>query len=91
MEAAHIYPKSEDGVDAVQNGIALCRFHHWTFDTGWTGVSDNFEIIVRDRPERETYDEIQNLAGDNMILPDDPSHHPLPKFLKAHRELNGFE
>ena len=91
VEAAHIYPKSEDGTDAVQNGIALCRFHHWAFDTGWAAISDEFEILIRDRPDQETYDELQDLAGDQLSLPDEPSHHPLPKFLKAHRELNGFE
>jgi putative restriction endonuclease len=55
VEAAHIYPKSEDGIDAVQNGIALCKFHHWAFDTGWAAVDDDFEIMIRDRPEQESY------------------------------------
>lgn len=91
VEAAHIYPKSEDGTDAVQNGIALCRFHHWAFDTGWTAISDEFEIIVRDRPGKEAYKDLRQLDGDQILLPDNSHHHPLPKFLEAHRQLNGFE
>lgn len=34
VEAAHIYPRSENGRDDVRNGLALCRLHHWAFDTG---------------------------------------------------------
>lgn len=91
VEAAHIYPKSEDGVDAVQNGIALCRFHHWAFDTGWAAIDDEYEIVIRERPDQETYDDLRELDGDKILLPDDSQYRPLPKFLEAHRELNGFE
>jgi hypothetical protein len=34
LEATHIKPVSDGGPDIVQNGIALCRLHHWAFDAG---------------------------------------------------------
>jgi 5-methylcytosine-specific restriction endonuclease McrA len=55
VEAAHIYPKSEGGVDEVQNGVALCKLHHWAFDAGWISFTDDHEIIVRDAPEQDQY------------------------------------
>ncbi|NIT56193.1 MAG: hypothetical protein GWN00_08130, partial [Aliifodinibius sp.] len=32
--AAHIIPKHKDGSDDPRNGLALCRTHHWAFDSG---------------------------------------------------------
>jgi putative restriction endonuclease len=34
MEAAPILPKKLRGTDHPQNGISLCRLHHWAFDNG---------------------------------------------------------
>ena len=34
IEAAHILPWATYDLDDVRNGIALCRFHHWAFDSG---------------------------------------------------------
>lgn len=49
VQAAHIVPHSYNGKDDIWNGLSLCRFHHWTFDVGWFGLSDNFEIIVSNK------------------------------------------
>lgn len=91
VEAAHIYPKSEDGADDIQNGIALCKFHHWAFDTGWATISDDYRIVIRDRPGRDAYTDLEHLAGEPIRLPDNPEYRPHPTFLSAHRQLNGFE
>jgi len=32
LEAAHIWPRSHDGLYLPCNGIALCRDMHWAFD-----------------------------------------------------------
>ncbi|WP_244531481.1 HNH endonuclease [Halogranum amylolyticum] len=50
VEAAHIYPRSENGADDPRNGLALCKLHHWAFDSGWLAVSDDYEILVKDVP-----------------------------------------
>ena len=34
IEAAHILPWRDFDLDVIENGIALCRNHHWAFDNG---------------------------------------------------------
>jgi putative restriction endonuclease len=46
VEAGHIVPRSRSGSDDVRNGLALCRSHHWAFDSGLFSVSPQREIHV---------------------------------------------
>jgi len=91
VEAAHIYPKSEGGVDDVRNGVALCKLHHWAFDNGWLSISDDYDVIVRDAEDRDGYNEFSDLDGDALHLPDEENLRAHPKFLHQHRLLHGFE
>lgn len=91
VEAAHIYPKSEDGVDDLRNGIALCRFHHWVLDSGWIGFTDKREILIRDGSEDELPEEIRALEGEKLRKPKDTSKSPHLRFLTAHRDLHSLE
>ncbi|ELY41531.1 HNH endonuclease [Natronorubrum tibetense] len=91
IEAAHIYPKRDDGRDIVQNGLALCRLHHWAFDAGWLAVSDDYRILVADRPDLEGYEEFSRLEGEELTLPTTDERRPHATFLAAHRGLHGFE
>lgn len=90
VEAAHIYPKSENGSDDLRNGIALCQFHHWAFDSGWLSLSDDLDILVNQSKEIDTPDEIEALSGKTARESERPDH-PHPSFLSAHRKLHGFE
>lgn len=91
IEAAHIYPKRENGRDDVRNGLALCRLHHWAFDAGWLAVTDDYRILVADRPDLEGYEEFVRLEGDELTLPADETQRPHATFLAAHRKRHGFE
>jgi hypothetical protein len=91
VEAAHIYPKSMNGRDHVQNGLALCKLHHWAFDCGWISLSDDYTVIVKDDPALNGYDDFSPLEGDKIRLPEDDEKKPHPKFLAEHRQLNGFD
>jgi putative restriction endonuclease len=90
VEAAHIYPKHKGGSDDVRNGIALCKLHHWAFDTGWFSLSDEHEILVKDAPERNGYHEFKQFEGDQIRLPGEDEAHPDPMFLEEHRGIHGF-
>ena len=46
VEAAHIHQFAHSKNDEVNNGIALCRNHHWAFDQGLWSINSDFEIVV---------------------------------------------
>jgi len=90
VEAAHIYPKHKGGSDTIENGIALCRLHHWAFDVGWITITEDYIIRVADRPNLDGYSEFQPLEGEKIILPDNAALRPHEKFLKNHNSLHDF-
>lgn len=90
VEAAHIYPKEQRGADDVRNGIALCKLHHWAFDTGWLALTNEHTIPVKEAPDRDGYGEFKQLAGESMRQPNRESAAPARVYLEAHRELNEF-
>jgi putative restriction endonuclease len=46
VDGAHIMPFAEFRDDRFDNGLALCKNHHWAFDRGWFGIGDDFRILV---------------------------------------------
>jgi len=90
VEAAHIYPKREGGSDDVRNGIALCKLHHWAFDSGWLSLTNGHEILVEEAPDRNGYHEFKQLEDKQIHLPDEEEAQPHPMFLEEHRRLHGF-
>ena len=90
VEGAHIYPKRKGGSDDVRNGIAVCRLHHWAFDVGWFSLSDEYEILVEEAPERNGYHEFKQLEGERIHLPNEQEANPHPMYLEEHRRLHGF-
>ncbi|WP_336360308.1 HNH endonuclease [Haladaptatus sp. ZSTT2] len=88
VEAAHIYPKSEGGSEDPRNGIALCRLHHWAFDSGWLSISDDYEVLVRDEPGCEGYHEFKQYEGETVGLPTDTRATPSVEALQKHREIH---
>ncbi|MDQ2056327.1 HNH endonuclease [Halobellus sp. H-GB7] len=91
VEAAHIYPKSEDGADDPRNGIALCKLHHWAFDCGWFSVDDDLQIVVKEGVDQTIPDEIADLSQDGLRVPSANKIQPHPLFLEEHRKRHGFE
>lgn len=91
VEAHHIRPVSDDGPDSVQNGIALCRLHHWAFEKGWIVVSDDYEILVRDWEDVPGYEEFSRYEGESLHLPDDSQQCPGSKYISHHRQSHGFD
>lgn len=91
VEAAHIYPHSEGGSDDIRNGIALCKFHHWAFDSGWISFTDDHEIIVAEATDKNGYHELKQLEGQSLRLPENEDAYPHSMFLEQHREIQQFD
>lgn len=82
LEAAHILPKSENGPDVLQNGLALCARHHWAFDAGWFEITTDYEIRVTDAPDLAGYDELNAYDGTSLRLPGREDLRPHPAYIK---------
>lgn len=91
VKAVHIYPRSENGVNDIRNGIALCKLHDWAFTVGWISLSNSFEIMVKEAPDRDGYQKFQALSDASIMVPDQRQFQPHPKFIEKHRDLHGFE
>lgn len=91
VEAAHIYPKAKGGSEDIRNGIALCKLHHWAFDSGWLSFTDEYEVIVAEASDRNGYHELKQLEGQALHLPDNEAAHPHPIFIEQHREIHDFD
>jgi putative restriction endonuclease len=46
VEAAHIVPWRKNNDDHPQNGMALCRLCHWSFDEGLMSVGKEYEVLI---------------------------------------------
>jgi putative restriction endonuclease len=91
VDGAHIKPFSEFRDDRFDNGISLCKNHHWAFDHGWFGVDDDYKIIV---PENRFYEEtptdmrsLQDFDGETILLPNQETYNPRIDALQWHRSF----
>ena len=85
--AAHIVPKQKYGTDDPRNGLALCRTHHWAFDTGIFSLNDGYEVIlspVMERAEQRNFG-LLALSGKPILLPHNEGMRPHPVALTWHR------
>jgi putative restriction endonuclease len=48
IDAAHIHWRAHRGPDDAENGIALCKLHHWAFDKGILGIDGEKRICMAD-------------------------------------------
>jgi len=91
VDGAHIKPFSEFRDDRFDNGIALCKNHHWAFDHGWFGISDDYRIIVpRDRIYEEAPTDMRSMGdfdGENILLPFQAAYNPRIESLQWHRDF----
>jgi putative restriction endonuclease len=53
VEAAHIVPWSLTHDDEPDNGLALCRLCHWSFDAGMLAVDDDYVVLASSRLQKE--------------------------------------
>lgn len=88
LDAAHVRWVASDGPDEPENGLALCKFHHWAFDRGVIGVDPGaLTVVVSKRfsaQEDASRAWIEAVAG----RPLEPARDvpPAREFLEWHRE-----
>jgi putative restriction endonuclease len=88
VDGAHIKPFAEFYDNQVNNGISLCKNHHWAFDQGLFSIDKNYKILVA----REFIEESPNnkplahFREEQLILPDAEQHRPSLEAIEWHRD-----
>ena len=86
IEAAHIVPRSLKGADDTQNGLALCRSHHWAFDRGLFGVDREQSIYAPNKVLSMAENEhLRPFVSRKLRLPTDITRAPAHSALEWHR------
>ena len=88
VEAAHIVPWSASHDDRPQNGMALCRLCHWSFDEGLMGVGDGYEVLVSKtvRQDNNFPGHMETLSGRGIFKPKSSRYWPDMGSIKRHRK-----
>jgi putative restriction endonuclease len=87
VEAAHIVPWKESHDDQPQNGMALCRLCHWSFDEGLMSVGKEYEVLISPavRQNNNFPGHMETLTGRGIFTPQKSDYWPDQKNLGAHR------
>lgn len=103
VDAAHILPWAEYGLNTISNGICLNKLCHWAFDAGILQLSYNtpkssYDIALSSAAlaaesasllKLDGLKEIQGVVS-TSLLPKDSSNWPNPSFLKVYNEALNF-
>ena len=94
VDAAHILPYGVFDLDVVQNGMALCKLHHWAFDeqlltVRFDGAAEQYVVEVSARglaafgADADTLAALQAVAGPvpEDRLPHQANKRPKPEYL----------
>jgi putative restriction endonuclease len=88
VDGSHIKPFSQFYDDRIDNGLSLCKNHHWAFDRFWFTINDDYTIIVADnlREDSPNAKPMREFRGDRIILPAQVQYYPRLDSLQWHRE-----
>jgi putative restriction endonuclease len=86
LDAAHIKPYSENGLNEVRNGILLRMDLHVLFDKGYLTINKQMlvEVSRRIKEEFDNGKEYYRFQGGMIHLPKDPQFRPSPEFVEWH-------
>ncbi|MFD3801475.1 HNH endonuclease [Kocuria palustris] len=97
IDAAHILAWTNYNLDVVQNGMALCKLHHWAFDGGLimpTKINGEYyfqKTKISLDLDMKTWNSLHVPDGPLRFenLPEDPSLHPSEIYLnQLHSDMN---
>jgi putative restriction endonuclease len=86
LDAAHIRPYSESGMNTVNNGVLLRRDLHALFDKGYVTITPCFQLEVSRRIKEEYQNgrDYYRLHGTTMTLPLKSTDYPSSEYLQWH-------
>ena len=88
IDGAHIQWFSQNGPDTIDNGLSLCKLHHWAFDRGVLSVHpEKLEILVSSKfvgQDEQSMRIIEGLHGE--VLYPFKEIRPNQSFLEWHND-----
>lgn len=99
IDAAHIIPVSEpDSTDEVVNGVALCKLHHFAYDSNLVSFNENYRIEVSESRcnALATVKQTGGIAKfreallPRLQLPANQALRPKAAYIKASRRIRGW-
>lgn len=88
VDGAHVKPFAIFYDDRIDNGISLCKNHHWAFDRGWFSIEDDYTLLISNDLREESPNAIpmRKFQGQPIHLPALEQYHPRLEALRWHRE-----
>lgn len=88
VDGAHIKRLSEFYDNSIDNGLSLCKNHHWAFDMGWFFIDDDYSIRVADDLEEDSpyARPMKDFHGERILLPSSETDFPSLEALYWHRK-----
>ena len=88
VDGSHIKPFSQFYDDRIDNGLSLCKNHHWSFDRFWFTINDDYTIIVAEnlREDSPNARPMREFRGDRIILPSQQQYYPRVDAMRWHRQ-----
>ncbi len=88
VDGSHIKPFSQFYDDRIDNGLSLCKNHHWAFDRYWFSINDDYTIMVSSnlREISPNARPMRDMAGSSINLPAQQQYYPRTDALTWHRE-----
>jgi putative restriction endonuclease len=99
LDAAHILPVSAPGsTDEIVNGIALCKLHHFAYDSNLVSFDTSYQIAVSKTRVAELQAasrhgglaEFEAALNSSLHLPANLLHRPNLAYIKASRKARGW-
>lgn len=74
IDACHVKPIQHFGDDNVNNGIALCKIHHWALDRGAISISQEMCLLISKKLNgNKLYDYFTSFENITLFVPRDTS------------------
>jgi putative restriction endonuclease len=100
LDAAHIIPvASPDSTDEVVNGVALCKQHHYAYDSNLVSFNENYRIEISDTRVRTLTAlhkigglvDFRGAMGRLIQLPRNRHEYPNPNYIRRSRRIRGWQ
>jgi putative restriction endonuclease len=86
VDACHIKPFAQFGLDGVSNGICLSPTIHRAFDSGLISIDEDYKVMIKKKfTETRSTHSILQFEGQKIALPTNPHHWPSQENLGWHR------